>query len=127
MKSETIWSRLNWPQVAALGITLGGAVLFGIFAPIDWATLPWEAFISGAITIAGIVYGATKDRVVARASVPPPELFNPPRRDFEPKGPRRIELPRKDEEGAVDPVALLAVVAFGVAFLVASLAQAGAL
>jgi hypothetical protein len=122
MKAETIWSRLNWPQVAALGITLGGAVLFGIFAPIDWATLPWEAFISGAITIAGIVYGATKDRVVARASVPPPEL---PRRDFEPKGPRRIPPPKR--EGAVDLGALLAVAAFGVAFLVASLAQAGAL
>jgi hypothetical protein len=125
MKAETIWSRLNWPQVAALGITLGGAVLFGIFAPIDWATLPWEAFISGAVTIAGIVYGATKDRVVARASVPAPELFNPPRRDFEPKSPRRVPSPKK--EGAVDLGALLAVVAFGVAFLVASLAQAGAL
>jgi len=116
MKAETIWSRLNWPQVAALGIALGGAVLFGIFAPIDWATLPWEAFISGAITIAGIVYGATKDRVVARAFVPPPEPL--PR-------PRRIPPPKR--EGAVDLGALLAVVAFGVAFLVASLAQAGAL
>ena len=115
MKEENIWSRLNWPQVAALGITLGGAALFGIFAPIDWATLPWEAFISGAITIAGIVYGATKDRVVARASTPPPV----------PKSPRRIPPPER--EGAVDLGALLAVVAFGVAFLVASLTQAGAL
>lgn len=109
MKTETVWSRLNWPQVAALGVTLGAAALFGVFAPIDWATIPWEALISGATAIAGIIYGATKDRVVARSSLPPPP--------FAPSRPRRIPPPKR--EGSVDQVALVWVLAFCLAFYAA--------
>lgn len=109
---KDILSRLNWPQVAALASVIGGVSLTLIFAPIDWAALPWEAIIGGTITIAGVVYGATQDRVVSRPTTPPTTPPAPP--------PKRV---RKPTEGSVDPVALACVVAFAAAFAVAVAAR----
>lgn len=88
MKAETIWSRLSWPQVAAMAITVAGGVAVAVWAPIPWAELPWEAILGVALSIGGVgALGVSGPIVRPRGSTPPP----PP------------TLVRRKTEGFVDP------------------------
>lgn len=106
---ESIWQRLSWPQVAALGILVLGAVaaLYGV--PLaTWQGLPWEA-IAGlvAVIVGGGVSSMLGPLVRPRSTSTPPGTV-----DRDPKPPNR-------ESGHVDLDVLGWVIAWGVAFGIA--------
>lgn len=69
--AESLLSRLNWPQVAALAIVVAGAVLTLIFVPGEtWARVPWEGFLGTLVSIAGILYGAAVEGLIKAPKKP---------------------------------------------------------
>lgn len=79
---ESVLSRLSWPQVAALGIIVAGAVLTAIFAPIPWESLPWEAILGVALSIGGVGGLAASGPLVRTRTTTPPAPVREKREGF---------------------------------------------
>lgn len=92
---ESIWQRLTWPQVVALGLVVAGVVAVLAVVPTEKIVdLPWEQLVGLASVLVGGGIGAFSDRLVrprsstAPASVPPPTDVRE-RRTESPPPPRR--------------------------------------
>lgn len=110
---ESIWSRLSWPQVAALAILVIGAVAALVGVPLEtWQGLPWES-IAGfvAVVVAGGASATLGPLVRPRSSSTPPPA----------PGTTKAEPPsRTNRHGYVDHEALALLVAWAVAMLAAT-------
>lgn len=106
---ESIWSRISWPQVAALFVVVFGAVLALIGVPLEtWQGIPWEALGGFAALVIGAIASSILGPIVrARSTSTPPE---PP---SDPKPPNR-------RAGHVDLDVLGWIIAWVVAFAVAT-------
>jgi hypothetical protein len=83
---ETFWQRLSWPQVAALGLVIGGTIAFLVLVPPDTleriARYDWGAIVAGTLAIAGALFGTAGGPIVrprtGPPSLPPMSSYHPP-------------------------------------------------
>ena len=123
---ESIWSRLSWPQVTAFGILVIGAVaaLYGV--PLEtWQGLPWEA-IAGIVAV--IVGGGAssmlgplvRPRSTSTPPPPAPARLDNDMRDADGRPITRPKGPPPSRSGHVDLDVLGWIIAWVVAFAVAT-------
>ena len=123
---ESIWQRLSWPQVAALAILVIGAVaaLYGV--PLaTWQGLPWEA-IAGLVAV--IVGGGAssmlgplvRPRSTSTPPPPAPARLDNDMRDADGRPITRPKGPPPSRSGHVDLDVLGWIIAWVVAFAVAT-------
>lgn len=73
---ETIWSRLSWPQVVALGVLVLGVVSILVAVPLDKLTaIPWDGVIGVVLVLAGGgASAALAPMLRPRGSAPPSDI-----------------------------------------------------
>jgi hypothetical protein len=115
---ESIWSRLSWPQVVALGLVIAGIVAVLVAVPSEkLSELPWEQLVGLATVLVGGGIGALSGPLVrprtAPASIPPAEARTRP---TEPPPPSR-----RREEGSTraEPMVWILLWALGAAIALA--------
>lgn len=96
---DSIWHRLSWPQVVALGLIVAGGVTVLVAVPGSaLAAVPWEAIAGAAVSILGVVLGASSGPLVRRPS----------------------PMPRMPKDGSASVEVAAWVVAWGLALLAAA-------
>lgn len=101
----SLWSRLSWPQVVALGLVVAGVVTVLVAVPGEKLELiPWEQVVGLVAVLVGGGVGALSGPLLRPSTAPPAPAPRPP---------------RTGREGFADPEALAWIVLWALATTVA--------